>query len=189
MGEGTGLNPFCCLPLPSVLLPHPFFISISLLLFISVSVSISVNLCLCVYISSHICIHLCVHASCLCISASAYFCLFLSSSSSVCVSLVSELHGNTPHLEVQQGQSLRLLCAADSQPPATLSWGLENRVLSWSSPVSSRTLALELLQVKAGDSGHYTCQAENRLGSQQHTLDLSVLCECDPPKVLRRGRK
>ncbi|XP_059137666.1 sialic acid-binding Ig-like lectin 10 [Peromyscus eremicus] len=95
---------------------------------------------------------------------------------------VSELHGNTPHLEVQQGQSLRLVCAADSQPPATLSWGLEDRVLSWSSPVGSRTLALELLQVKAGDSGHYTCQAENRLGSQQHTLDLSVLY---PPEDLR----
>ncbi|XP_034372749.1 sialic acid-binding Ig-like lectin 10 isoform X2 [Arvicanthis niloticus] len=88
---------------------------------------------------------------------------------------VPELHGNPSHLEVQQGHSLRLLCTADSQPPATLSWVLEDRVLSWSSPVGSRTLALELPWVKAGDSGHYICQAENRLGSQQHTLDLSVL--------------
>ncbi|GAB1291977.1 Sialic acid-binding Ig-like lectin 10 [Apodemus speciosus] len=88
---------------------------------------------------------------------------------------VSELHENPSHLEVQQGQSLRLLCTADSQPPAALSWVLENRVLSWSSPVGSRTLALELPWVKAGDAGHYTCQAENRLGAQQHALDLSVL--------------
>lgn len=36
--------------------------------------------------------------------------------------------------------------------------------------------------MKAGDSGHYTCQAENRLGSQKHTLDLSVLY---PPQDLR----
>ena len=96
---------------------------------------------------------------------------------------VPDLHENPSHLEVQQGQSLRLLCTADSQPPATLSWVLEDQVLSWSSPVGSRTLALELPWVKAGDSGHYTCQAENRLGSQQHTLDLSVLCEYDLPKV------
>ncbi|KAL1769013.1 sialic acid-binding Ig-like lectin 10 [Sigmodon hispidus] len=95
---------------------------------------------------------------------------------------VSELHGNTSHLEVQQGQSLRLLCAADSQPPAILSWRLEDQVLSWSSPVGSRTLALDLPQVKAGDSGYYTCQAENRLGSQQKTLNLSVLY---PPENLR----
>uniref|UniRef100_A0A8C6N2F9 Sialic acid binding Ig-like lectin G n=1 Tax=Mus spicilegus TaxID=10103 RepID=A0A8C6N2F9_MUSSI len=95
---------------------------------------------------------------------------------------VPDLHENPSHLEVQQGQSLRLLCTADSQPPATLSWVLEDRVLSWSSPVGSRTLALELPWVKAGDSGHYTCQAENRLGSQQHTLDLSVLY---PPQDLR----
>lgn len=95
---------------------------------------------------------------------------------------VPELNRNPSHLEVQQGQSLRLLCTADSQPPATLSWVLEDRVLSWSSPVGSRALALEMPWVKAGDSGHYTCQAENRLGSQQQTLDLSVLY---PPEDLR----
>ncbi|XP_005084903.1 LOW QUALITY PROTEIN: sialic acid-binding Ig-like lectin 10 [Mesocricetus auratus] len=95
---------------------------------------------------------------------------------------VSELHRNTSHLEVQQGQSLRLLCAADSQPPASLSWSLEHRILSRSSPVDSRPLALELPRVKAGDSGRYSCQAENRLGFQQHSLDLSVLY---PPENLR----
>ncbi|XP_038169746.1 sialic acid-binding Ig-like lectin 10 isoform X2 [Arvicola amphibius] len=96
---------------------------------------------------------------------------------------VSELYGNTSHLEVQQGQSLRLLCAADSHPPATLSWSLEDRILSQSSPVGSRTLGLELPQVKAGDSGHYTCQAENRRGSQQYTLEISVLLL----EILRNG--
>nr|XP_021501504.1 sialic acid-binding Ig-like lectin 10 isoform X3 [Meriones unguiculatus] len=95
---------------------------------------------------------------------------------------VPELLGDTPHLEVQQGQSLRLLCTADSHPPAALSWALEDRVLSWSSPVGSRSLALELPWVKAADAGRYTCQAENTLGSQQHTLDLSVLY---PPEDLR----
>ncbi|XP_077648907.1 sialic acid-binding Ig-like lectin 11 [Urocitellus parryii] len=90
--------------------------------------------------------------------------------------------GNFSHLEVQKGQFLRLLCAADSHPPATLSWVLEDRVLSWSFRLGPRTLELELPVVKPGDSGLYTCRAENRLGSQQGTLDLSVQY---PPEDLR----
>uniref|UniRef100_A0A2K5MKR1 Sialic acid binding Ig like lectin 10 n=1 Tax=Cercocebus atys TaxID=9531 RepID=A0A2K5MKR1_CERAT len=89
---------------------------------------------------------------------------------------------NLTHLEAQKGQFLRLLCAADSQPPATLSWVLQDRVLSLSHPWGPRTLGLELPGVKAGDSGRYTCRAENRLGSQQRALDLSVQY---PPENLR----
>ncbi|XP_011821292.1 PREDICTED: sialic acid-binding Ig-like lectin 10 isoform X3 [Mandrillus leucophaeus] len=90
--------------------------------------------------------------------------------------------GNVPYLEAQKGQFLRLLCAADSQPPATLSWVLQDRVLSLSHPWGPRTLRLELPGVKAADSGRYTCRAENRLGSQQRALDLSVQY---PPENLR----
>nr|XP_054320824.1 sialic acid-binding Ig-like lectin 11 isoform X2 [Pongo pygmaeus] len=93
-----------------------------------------------------------------------------------------ELQGNIIYLELQKGQFLRLLCAADSQPPATLSWVLQDRVLSSSHPWGPRTLGLELPGVKAGDSGRYTCRAENRLGSQQRALDLSVQY---PPENLR----
>ncbi|XP_023038316.2 sialic acid-binding Ig-like lectin 10 isoform X3 [Piliocolobus tephrosceles] len=82
--------------------------------------------------------------------------------------------GNVPYLQAQKGQFLRLLCAADSQPPAMLSWVLQDRVLSSSHPWGPRPLGLELPGVKAGDSGRYTCRAENRLGSQQRALDLSV---------------
>ncbi|XP_077837044.1 sialic acid-binding Ig-like lectin 11 isoform X2 [Macaca mulatta] len=97
---------------------------------------------------------------------------------------------NLTHLEARKGQFLRLLCAADSQPPATLSWVLQDRVLSLSHPWGPRTLGLELPGVKAGDSGRYTCRAENRLGSQQRALDLSVQCECaqQGPGVHREGR-
>uniref|UniRef100_F6TZ96 Ig-like domain-containing protein n=1 Tax=Callithrix jacchus TaxID=9483 RepID=F6TZ96_CALJA len=93
-----------------------------------------------------------------------------------------KLQENLTHLEAQKGQFLRLLCAADSQPRATLSWVLQDRVLSWSHPWGPRTLGLELPQVKAGDSGCYTCRAENRLGSQQRALNLSVQY---PPENLR----
>ncbi|XP_017536234.3 sialic acid-binding Ig-like lectin 10 [Manis javanica] len=89
-------------------------------------------------------------------------------------SSVSEPQGSSPYLAAQKGQLLRLLCAADSMPPATLSWALEDRVLSWSHPWGPRTLALVLPGVKPGDSGRYTCCAENRLGSQSRSLDLSV---------------
>uniref|UniRef100_A0A8C9AZF1 Ig-like domain-containing protein n=1 Tax=Prolemur simus TaxID=1328070 RepID=A0A8C9AZF1_PROSS len=82
--------------------------------------------------------------------------------------------GTVPHAQAQKGQFLRLLCAADSQPPATLSWVLGDRVLSWSHPWDPRPLGLELPGVRAGDSGRYTCLAENRLGSQNHSLELSV---------------
>ncbi|XP_077603383.1 sialic acid-binding Ig-like lectin 10 isoform X1 [Crocuta crocuta] len=85
-----------------------------------------------------------------------------------------EPQGNSPYLEAQKGQFLRLLCAAESQPPATLSWVLGDRVLSWSHPWRPGPLALVLPRVKPGDSGSYTCRAENRLGSQNRTLNLSV---------------
>ncbi|XP_072872263.1 sialic acid-binding Ig-like lectin 11 isoform X2 [Chlorocebus sabaeus] len=89
---------------------------------------------------------------------------------------------NLTHLEARKGQFLRLLCAADSQPPATLSWVLQGRVLALSHPWGPRPLGLELPGVKAGDSGRYICRAENRLGSQQRDLDLSVQY---PPENLR----
>ncbi|KAM6154420.1 LOW QUALITY PROTEIN: sialic acid-binding Ig-like lectin 11 [Erethizon dorsatum] len=88
---------------------------------------------------------------------------------------------NGSYLEVHQGQLLRLLCADDSRPPATLTWDLGGRVLSQSPPSEPRPLKLKLPRVKAGDAGRYTC-AENSLGSQHRTLDLSVQY---PPEDLR----
>uniref|UniRef100_A0A8C9JS63 Ig-like domain-containing protein n=1 Tax=Panthera tigris altaica TaxID=74533 RepID=A0A8C9JS63_PANTA len=85
-----------------------------------------------------------------------------------------EPQGNSPYLEVQKGQFLQLVCASESQSPATLSWALEDRILSWSHPWTPGPLALVLTQVMPGDSGCYTCRAENRRGSQSRTLNLSV---------------
>uniref|UniRef100_A0A8C3WK28 Ig-like domain-containing protein n=1 Tax=Catagonus wagneri TaxID=51154 RepID=A0A8C3WK28_9CETA len=85
-----------------------------------------------------------------------------------------EPQGDSPRLEAQKGQFLRLHCTAESVPPATLSWALEDRVLSWSHPSDSRTLELVLPGVKAEDAGRYTCRAENRFGSEGRSLELSV---------------
>ena len=98
---------------------------------------------------------------------------------SLSLSAALEPRGDSPHLEVQKGQSLRLLCTADSLPLATLSWTLQDRVLSWSHPLGSTALELALPRVKAEDAGRYTCRAENRLGFLSRSLDLSVQCECD----------
>ncbi|KAM5296095.1 sialic acid-binding Ig-like lectin 10 isoform 3-T3 [Glossophaga mutica] len=84
------------------------------------------------------------------------------------------LEGDSRSLNVRKGQFLRLLCEADSSPPATLSWALEDRVLSWSHLSGPGRLQLVLPRVKPEDAGRYTCRGENRLGFQSRTLNLSV---------------
>ncbi|XP_069407598.1 sialic acid-binding Ig-like lectin 14 isoform X19 [Ovis canadensis] len=70
-----------------------------------------------------------------------------------------------------EGQALQLLCVADSNPPAQLSWFWGSPALE-STPISS-TGVLEIPQAAAGD-GEVTCQAQNPLGSQQVFFSLSV---------------
>uniref|UniRef100_A0A8C9CAI6 Ig-like domain-containing protein n=1 Tax=Phocoena sinus TaxID=42100 RepID=A0A8C9CAI6_PHOSS len=107
-----------------------------------------------------------------------------SFSCALSLSAALEPQGNSPHLEVQKGQFLRLLCTADSVPLATLSWALQDRILSWSHPSGSRTLELVLSRVKAEDAGRYTCRAENGLGSQSRSLELSVQYAPENVKVM-----
>ncbi|XP_042086987.1 sialic acid-binding Ig-like lectin 14 isoform X3 [Ovis aries] len=80
-----------------------------------------------------------------------------------------------------EGQALQLLCVADSNPPAQLSWFWGSPALE-STPISS-TGVLEIPQVAAGD-GEVTCQGQNPLGSQQIFFSLSVQkgpppCSCE----------
>ncbi|XP_070081007.1 sialic acid-binding Ig-like lectin 14 [Equus caballus] len=79
---------------------------------------------------------------------------------------------NGASLPVLEGQSLRLVCVADSNPPATMSWSREGKALSPSQP--SAPGVLELPQVGAGDGGEFTCRAQNPLGSQHVSFSLSV---------------
>uniref|UniRef100_G1PN73 Ig-like domain-containing protein n=1 Tax=Myotis lucifugus TaxID=59463 RepID=G1PN73_MYOLU len=64
---------------------------------------------------------------------------------------------NHTSLPVLEGQSLLLVCEADSHPPATLSWSQEGRALNLSQP--SAPGVLELPHVGAGDGGEFTCWA------------------------------
>lgn len=78
-------------------------------------------------------------------------------------------------LPVLEGQFLSLVCIADSNPPAMLSWSREGKALSPSQP--SAPGVLELLHVGVEDEGEFTCQAQNPLGSQCISISLSVRSE------------
>ncbi|XP_034974041.1 sialic acid-binding Ig-like lectin 16 isoform X2 [Zootoca vivipara] len=84
-------------------------------------------------------------------------------------------------LTVQEGNLLRLLCKADSNPAATLSWFKEGRALKklpddW----------LELVNVKVEDQGDYKCQAQNAIASAEGFLHLLVEYA---PKLSKKNQK
>ena len=105
--------------------------------------------------------------------------LSLSPSLSTCLSKAFKILQNTSSLPTLEGESLRLLCVADSNPPAQLSWFRGSRALN--TVLISRTAILELPHVGAGEEGQFTCQARHPLGSQSISLSLSVVCECGDP--------
>ncbi|XFG10098.1 hypothetical protein AB1E19_013722 [Capra hircus] len=92
----------------------------------------------------------------------------------------TDLNGTS--LPILEGQFLRLVCVADSNPPATLSWLWEGKPLSPSQ--RSAPGVLEIPRVGVGDGGKVTCRAQHPLGSQQVSFSLSVQkgpppCSCE----------
>ncbi|XP_036602921.1 sialic acid-binding Ig-like lectin 13 isoform X2 [Trichosurus vulpecula] len=88
-----------------------------------------------------------------------------------------ELLGNTSSLQVLEGESLTLVCATESNPPATLIWTYRNQVLQSSEASDPGVLYLELSKLGPKDRGEYTCQAQHPLGPQQHSVRLCVQTE------------
>ncbi|XP_035868782.1 sialic acid-binding Ig-like lectin 5 [Phyllostomus discolor] len=82
-------------------------------------------------------------------------------------------------IPILEGESLHLLCVSDSNPPAQLSWFQGSPALN-TIPIST-TGILELPQIRAGEEGKFTCQAQHLLGSQNISLSLSVVY---PPWLL-----
>nr|KAF6268725.1 sialic acid binding Ig like lectin 5 [Myotis myotis] len=85
----------------------------------------------------------------------------------------------TTSLPILEGESLRLRCEADSNPPAELSWLRESPGLN-TTPLSS-TAILELPRMGPAQEGEFTCQARHPLGSHSVSLSLSVVY---PPQLL-----
>uniref|UniRef100_A0A2K6R3T4 Sialic acid binding Ig like lectin 6 n=1 Tax=Rhinopithecus roxellana TaxID=61622 RepID=A0A2K6R3T4_RHIRO len=79
---------------------------------------------------------------------------------------------NTSSLAVLEGQALRLLCDAEGNPPAHLSWFQGFPALN-ATPLSN-TGVLELSQVGSAEEGGFTCRAQHPLGSLQISLSLFV---------------
>ncbi|NXA16728.1 SMP protein, partial [Sapayoa aenigma] len=70
------------------------------------------------------------------------------------------------------GAEVELGCTAEGRPPPLLSWFRGPQVLQEEPGVPS--LRLHLPQVSPGDSGTYTCVAENRHGRHNRSLELHV---------------
>uniref|UniRef100_A0A8C6WCC4 Sialic acid binding Ig-like lectin E n=1 Tax=Nannospalax galili TaxID=1026970 RepID=A0A8C6WCC4_NANGA len=83
----------------------------------------------------------------------------------------STVQENGSSLSVPEGQSLRLLCDADSYPSAKLSWTWENVSLCPSQLPNPGLLELSPAHTRQG--GLLSCQAQNNVGSQQLSLSLS----------------
>ncbi|XP_059939451.1 sialic acid-binding Ig-like lectin 5 isoform X1 [Mesoplodon densirostris] len=85
---------------------------------------------------------------------------------------------NSSSLLISESQALQLLCVADSNPPAQLSWFGASPALN-ATRISS-TKILELPGFGAAER-EFTCRAQNPLGSQNTSLSLSVVY---PPQLL-----
>ncbi|XP_038169748.1 sialic acid-binding Ig-like lectin 5 [Arvicola amphibius] len=72
-------------------------------------------------------------------------------------------------LHIQEGESLRLVCAADSNPPATLSWEQQTQ-----RHIQLSNEELRLPRVELEDHGNYTCRAQNSLGAQVASVSLII---------------
>ncbi|XP_066230426.1 sialic acid-binding Ig-like lectin 14 [Saccopteryx leptura] len=87
-------------------------------------------------------------------------------------STVPEVLGNATSLRVQEGQSLRLVCETDGNPPARLSWSRGSVTLSPSKALNPGVL--ELPQVVLADGGEFTCRAQHPRISYHVSLSLAV---------------
>ncbi|XP_066875098.1 sialic acid-binding Ig-like lectin 11 isoform X1 [Kogia breviceps] len=87
--------------------------------------------------------------------------------------------GNGSSLSVLEGESLRLACVTDSNPPATLSWSQGSRTLSPARP--SNPGVLQVPRVELGHEGEFTCRAQHPQGSLWTSVHLSVQ---SPPQLL-----
>uniref|UniRef100_A0A8C2YJ65 Sialic acid-binding Ig-like lectin 5 n=1 Tax=Chinchilla lanigera TaxID=34839 RepID=A0A8C2YJ65_CHILA len=86
---------------------------------------------------------------------------------------------NGSSFRIQEGQALRLVCAADSNPPSMLSWTRGSLTLQPSQHTDRRALELPLVELE--DEGKYVCRAEHRLGSRTASVSLFVR---SPPQLL-----
>ncbi|XP_061028487.1 sialic acid-binding Ig-like lectin 14 [Eubalaena glacialis] len=85
------------------------------------------------------------------------------------------LQNRASSLLISETQALRLLCVADSNPPARLGWFRASPALNATRISSTKILELPGLGAAGGE---FTCRAQNPLGSQQ--VSVSLAAQDDP---------
>ncbi|XP_051844892.1 myelin-associated glycoprotein isoform X2 [Antechinus flavipes] len=83
-------------------------------------------------------------------------------------------------VEAIEGSQVSLLCGADSNPTALLTWMRDGAVLR---EAVARSLTLELEDLTPQEDGIYACLAENAYGQDNHTVGLSVMYAPWKPSV------
>ncbi len=96
----------------------------------------------------------------------------------------------SPSAEIVEGSSVTLTCSSDANPAANYTWYKENRDTP---KASGRTFTIT--DIRPEHSGNYYCEAQNRRGRHNSTLELTVVASkfpstyiwvgfCDPPCTL-----
>ena len=78
---------------------------------------------------------------------------------------------------VNKSQTATLKCTAVGNPPPRVTWSKVNSSLPVGRHAVESSGALILQDVRPGDEGHYTCKAENLLGTINASARLTVQCK------------
>ncbi|ETE63052.1 Sialic acid-binding Ig-like lectin 10 [Ophiophagus hannah] len=79
---------------------------------------------------------------------------------------------NISQVKVQKGDCIRLRCKVKGNPLPQVTWVNGTKVLK--TKAQTLNVLVELPDLKPEDSGKYTCQAANELGSDEASLELSI---------------
>ena len=79
--------------------------------------------------------------------------------------------------KVNESQTAILKCIADGNPSPKVTWSKLNSSLPVGRHVVESSGALTVKDVRPGDEGHYSCRAENLLGSVNATVKIIVYCK------------
>ncbi|XP_046397627.1 basement membrane-specific heparan sulfate proteoglycan core protein-like isoform X3 [Ischnura elegans] len=86
----------------------------------------------------------------------------------------SHSDGGRAQYRVKPGQRVRMECTADGDPTPTVSWNRLQSGYPYSPGETKESAVFEITQASPSDSGTYTCEARNVLGTTQERVQLIV---------------